>query len=106
MRRYLLACAIALGACSPSPSGIWVRVAEAGCSAVAELVDDSDTVQRLCLVTIDLVRLLSELRAAESSGRPAVVHAVDGAGQPATITVPHRHLAAAAESVRAAMAAR
>lgn len=83
--------------------GVWVRVAETTCSGIVELIGDDDTRTALCLVAVDLVRLLAELRAAESSRRGATVHAVTGDGAPTTVDVPARHVPAAVLSVRAAM---
>lgn len=86
--------------------GVWVRVADAGCSALVEITDDDDTVAHLCLVAVDLVKLLGELRAAEKVGAPCTVRVVDAAGAPTVYVVPARHVGAAALSVRAAMEAK
>ena len=92
-------------ACGTS-RGVWVRVAETTCQGIVELLGDDDTRVALCLVAVDLVRLLAELRAAEASGRGATVHAVTGDGDPITVEVPARHVPAAVLSVRAAMGAK
>lgn len=94
---------MALG-CSPGPAGVWVRVAEAGCDVVVELMTE-DGARSICPVVVDLVRLLAELRAAEAGKRAAVIRYVDpDLGDPVLIVVPAPHVATAIGSVRAAMA--
>lgn len=97
----LLACALSCG----TSRGIWVRVAETTCGGIVEIVGEDDTRTALCLVAVDLVRLLAELRAAEASGRGTTVHAVSADGDPLTVQIPSRHVPAAMLSVRAAMGA-
>lgn len=90
--------------CTPT-SGVWVRVAEAGCEHAVELLTDDDRAVVLCPVVIDLVRLLEAAREAERTGSDLVVSYVDETG-PRTLRVPARHVAAAGVSVRGAMEGR
>lgn len=103
LRHLLCVVPLLVGLSCGTSRGVWVRVAETTCHGIVELLGEDDTRTALCLVAVDLVRLLAELRAAESSGRGTTVHAVTGDGEPITVEVPARHVPAAVLSVRAAM---